>query len=76
MVAIAFEGAHHLEHGLAGRRQNAAHDDVPDLPLRMAADDRDLARRSHCPFLKQCLGLIQINPPTPESAIIITSGRA
>jgi len=65
MVAIAFEGAHHVEDGVAGRRQNATHDHVPDLALRMAADDGDLTRRSHAPSLVSVSKVMDLIPRSP-----------
>jgi hypothetical protein len=37
---VARERLHLLEHGVAGRRQHAANDDVADLTAGVATDDR------------------------------------
>jgi hypothetical protein len=41
VILVALHGAHLLEHRRARRRQYAAGDDIADLALGMAADDRD-----------------------------------
>jgi hypothetical protein len=46
VVAVA-KRAHLVEDRLAGGRQHPAHDDVPDLAARMAADHGDRPARAH-----------------------------
>ena len=46
-VALSAERLHLLEDRFAGRRQDTADDDVPDLAARVAADHRDRPRGAH-----------------------------
>ncbi len=47
MVVVALHVAHFLEHGAARRRQHATDDDVADLALGMASNERYQAVASH-----------------------------
>ena len=47
MVVIALHVDHLLEHGAARRRQNATDDDVADLALGVASNERYQAVASH-----------------------------